>query len=58
MDNTQNHSICSIHVGDLLVEVVIIKGKYFQIIAKQHHHESQFQKSTSGPKLTSKLLGI
>lgn len=49
-----NHSICC----DLLVEVVIFKGRDFQIIAKQHHHESQFQKLTSWPKLISKLLGI
>ena len=49
-----NHSICC----DLLVEVVIFKCRDFQIIAKQHHHESQFQKLTSWPKLISKLLGI
>lgn len=58
-----NHSICSIHFNTCLVVVCWLrlstnKGRDVQIIAKQHHHESQFQKLTSWPKLTSKLLGI
>ena len=59
MDNIQTIQFVQyMFCGDLLVEVVIIKGRDFQIIAKQHRHESQFQKLTSRPKLISKLLGI